>query len=167
MRMYSGKAISEVRCLTYISLLKDLQNKLKTCCLRRSKDRRIIDLRNLCLLFLCWFIFFAGTAVFPASCCNFVAPIIFFFKIKENCNKTSFKMLTCDSRKTITLSNFCFSESTHEFDKSVLFIITPFLWTINAFEWGHIVGTPFFSWVGTPLFKMIHPWNANWFYLDR
>ena len=27
---------------------------------------------------------------------------------------------------------------------------TPFSWTINAFEWGQIVGTPTLSWVGTP-----------------
>ena len=31
----------------------------------------------------------------------------------------------------------------------------PLFWPINAFKWGHIVGTPLpLSWVGTPLFKM-------------
>ena len=28
----------------------------------------------------------------------------------------------------------------------------PFFWTINAFEWEHIVGTPLYSGLGTPSF---------------
>ena len=31
---------------------------------------------------------------------------------------------------------------------------TPLFWPINAFEWGHIVGTPLYPGLGTPLFKM-------------
>ena len=30
----------------------------------------------------------------------------------------------------------------------------PFFWPINAFEWGHIVGTPLCPGLETPLFKM-------------
>ena len=41
-----------------------------------------------------------------------------------------------------------------------------FLWMINAFEWGHIVGTPFLSWVGNPSFKMAGTAPYNLFCLN-
>ena len=33
--------------------------------------------------------------------------------------------------------------------------IPSFFWKINAFEWGHVIGTPLCPGLGTPLFKMI------------